>query len=711
MKRILSLVFGIIAMTTALAVGVYLVFQAARGPHHLSGLVAIVSDEARHKGYLGIGCELAPREEAARFGYQWVIVVTEVLPDSPAESAGLRVGDLIVQVDGKALDSLEAVKRFGSTWKPDQVVQLRVYRLVEKATRAEELRIDVRLMNFEEHRNLLDRAPDMANFKAGRLDDYEEGIVVARFQNRHVAISCRDKRVFALRTVCPHCADQVRTVNWLESEQKFKCPGCGAGFCMTGVRFEGPASRALERVAIKRTQDGELEVDPGRRFRNESGQWDGPAAYVVKRHPEDRAGRPPEVSPDKPLEHWLKQLKSTNAKERAQAAWELGYNRLGSRLAPPSFKDSLTAQEKETVVSYLLEALKDQDAAIRRQAGHSLGYLESGNDKVRAALQAAANDPAPRVRVAAVGALWRITKGEVFLSAILEALKDNSAKVRLDAVQAVTFGADHKKAVAPLIALLKDPDAEVRMAAADVLSRHCLVLSGEAKEAVPALVELLGDEDSQLRGHARSGLGGIGPEAKAALPALLKALRKGENTAWAIGKIGSDGKTVIPALVGALTHKDERLRSEAAYALGRLGAEANSAAPALQKATTDKDVNVRVAARLALWRATGDEKQIGVALTEAAESKSAALGNACVWLGSIGPPGLSALVDSIKHPSAKVREMAIMGLGASGADMPKQTVPALIDAVKDSDPKVREAAARSLRGLDPEAAKKAGIKE
>ena len=36
--------------------------------------------------------------------------------------------------------------------------------------------------------------------------------------------------------------------NWLDGEQKFKCPCHGSGFYMTGVNFEGPAPRPLERA-------------------------------------------------------------------------------------------------------------------------------------------------------------------------------------------------------------------------------------------------------------------------------------------------------------------------------------------------------------------------------------------------------------------------------------------------------------------------------
>ena len=49
---------------------------------------------------------------------------------------------------------------------------------------------------------------------------------------------------FALSTVCTHLGC---TPNWLPVESKFKCPCHGSGFRMTGIHFEGPAPRPLER--------------------------------------------------------------------------------------------------------------------------------------------------------------------------------------------------------------------------------------------------------------------------------------------------------------------------------------------------------------------------------------------------------------------------------------------------------------------------------
>lgn len=83
--------------------------------------------------------------------------------------------------------------------------------------------------------------------------------------------------VYALSTVCTHLGC---TPNWLEGEQKFKCPCHGSGFYKTGVNFEGPAPRPLERHGIRLAEDGMLEVDKSVKFQKELGQWEIAASFV-----------------------------------------------------------------------------------------------------------------------------------------------------------------------------------------------------------------------------------------------------------------------------------------------------------------------------------------------------------------------------------------------------------------------------------------------
>ncbi|HMP03037.1 MAG TPA: ubiquinol-cytochrome c reductase iron-sulfur subunit, partial [Gemmatales bacterium] len=98
--------------------------------------------------------------------------------------------------------------------------------------------------------NVLAEPP--STFKAGTPQSFEPGKVVERYKADQGVWLVRDANntIFALSTVCTHLGC---TPNWLEAEQKFKCPCHGSGFKIDGVNFEGPAPRPLERYAIRRT--------------------------------------------------------------------------------------------------------------------------------------------------------------------------------------------------------------------------------------------------------------------------------------------------------------------------------------------------------------------------------------------------------------------------------------------------------------------------
>jgi cytochrome b6-f complex iron-sulfur subunit len=49
---------------------------------------------------------------------------------------------------------------------------------------------------------------------------------------------------------------------------------------LTGVNFEGPAPRPLERAKISLADDGQILVDKSRKFQYELGQWTDPDAFL-----------------------------------------------------------------------------------------------------------------------------------------------------------------------------------------------------------------------------------------------------------------------------------------------------------------------------------------------------------------------------------------------------------------------------------------------
>ncbi len=128
--------------------------------------------------------------------------------------------------------------------------------------------------------NVLTEPP--TKFKVGFPDTYGPGQVEAKYKAQFGVWVVRfeyegEAQIFALKSVCTHLGC---TPNWLEGEQKFKCPCHGSGFYKDGINFEGPAPRPLERYAIRLADDGQLEVDKSTKFNEELGQWADPNSFV-----------------------------------------------------------------------------------------------------------------------------------------------------------------------------------------------------------------------------------------------------------------------------------------------------------------------------------------------------------------------------------------------------------------------------------------------
>ena len=69
--------------------------------------------------------------------------------------------------------------------------------------------------------------------------------------------------------------------HWLKNESKFKCPCHGSGFRKTGINFEGPAPRPLERFRISLANDGQILIDKTKKYAYEKGQWSDPESYLI----------------------------------------------------------------------------------------------------------------------------------------------------------------------------------------------------------------------------------------------------------------------------------------------------------------------------------------------------------------------------------------------------------------------------------------------
>jgi cytochrome b6-f complex iron-sulfur subunit len=124
-----------------------------------------------------------------------------------------------------------------------------------------------------------------SEFKAGSPKAIRFGEVDERFKSQYGVWLVKDQDpetgriiLYALSDVCTHLGC---IPNWLEDEQKFKCPCHGSGYYKSGINFEGPTPRPLERFAISLADDGQILVDKSHKFQQEKGEWADPRSFLT----------------------------------------------------------------------------------------------------------------------------------------------------------------------------------------------------------------------------------------------------------------------------------------------------------------------------------------------------------------------------------------------------------------------------------------------
>jgi S1-C subfamily serine protease len=113
----------VVGVNTAVAgVGLGLAVPVNSATRRVIG--ALMTEGRVRRGYLGIAGGPRPLDPRARerWGSEPCIEVTEVVPGSPAEVAGLRAGDLLVELDGRRLTGVQKIQRL----MEDEVIGARV---------------------------------------------------------------------------------------------------------------------------------------------------------------------------------------------------------------------------------------------------------------------------------------------------------------------------------------------------------------------------------------------------------------------------------------------------------------------------------------------------------------------------------------------------------------------------------------------------------
>jgi hypothetical protein len=166
---------------------------------------------------------------------------------------------------------------------------------------------------------------------------------------------------------------------------------------------------------------------------------------------------------------------------------------------PQQQEEKSSEQTSSTAVQALIEALKDGDGQVRKQAAWALG----------------------------------MKGGQKAIDLLVAALRDQDASVRAEAAWALGMQGD-RRAVEPLVAALKDEDGRVRSQAAWALG-----MKGDSR-AVDGLIDALKDESANVRAQAAWSLGMIGSQrAVGPLNAAMKDTHPHvrQNAAWALGML------------------------------------------------------------------------------------------------------------------------------------------------------------------------------
>ena len=312
------------------------------------------------------------------------------------------------------------------------------------------------------------------------------------------------------------------------------------------------------------------------------------------------------------------------------------------------------------------------------------------------------------------------------LPALIKALDDPDKQVWSYAVAAIAgLGPDAADAIP---ALIEDLDGRKSRGRRDrdkrqVLVRSAFALSRIGPAAIPPLIAVLDADDSPLRAGAAKALGGMGPAAKQAIPALRENLGHGDEVVRqeSIEAIALIGPASVAPLIEMLGWKEPVQRASAALALAELGRVAAAAAPALtQLLAKEGDATVRAAALSALPKVSPEPAKAVPLLIEGVKSDDNAIrhaaSNALLLIRPAAKTTVPPLVAMLKDANADHAQRAASLLGRLGAEArdaapelialaQKQQPPSppLIEALAQLGTAAIPALITAFTGLDPDA--------
>ncbi|MCW5980670.1 MAG: Rieske 2Fe-2S domain-containing protein [Bryobacteraceae bacterium] len=102
-----------------------------------------------------------------------------------------------------------------------------------------------------------------SRFRIGSPSDFPMGVDERFKQSHRIWVVRQPDKLFVLHARCTHLGC---TPNWVETENKFKCPCHGSGYDIEGINFEGPAPRPMDRTYVELDAEGQIVVDTSRLY-------------------------------------------------------------------------------------------------------------------------------------------------------------------------------------------------------------------------------------------------------------------------------------------------------------------------------------------------------------------------------------------------------------------------------------------------------------
>jgi HEAT repeat protein len=330
-------------------------------------------------------------------------------------------------------------------------------------------------------------------------------------------------------------------------------------------------------------------------------------------------------------------------------------------------------------VPALTQVLDEEDTLLHGPAVYALGAIGPKAKPAEEKIRKLADDKrsSPFLQTVCLWSLARVNPGDqqlvrAVVPRLVEALKAPEPRLRAIAARALIDLNPDPAIVRPVMQkVMQDASPE---ALNDMLD----ALASLGEKAVPRLIKAL--ETEEVRAKAAAILGRIGPPAKAAVPALIKALSdKNPETRnevlFALGAIGPDAKDAVPTISRALAAPDKNVCYSACYALGKIGPAAKPCCAELQKCLAGDDPFLAMASAWALAHIDPKDPQTAA-------------------------KAVPVLMRALRDPDPLTRVQAAESLGLFGP-LAGGAAAALSKLSGDQNAQVREAAANALKAIRP----------